>query len=70
MMQKSRWFCAVTFCINNQCNMPLHITDGLGGSSQLIKIINRLGICSSTDTLASHIQYVTNMKEAHGAENE
>lgn len=60
--------CALMFCINSQCCMPLHtlitdVVDGLGGSTQLTRILNRLGICSSADTLARHIQHVTSVKE-------
>ena len=48
--------------------MPLHtlitdVVDGLGGSTQLTRLLNRLGICSSADTLARHIQHVTSVKE-------
>ena len=67
--------CVLMFCANNQCHMPLHslitdIEDGLGGSTYLIKILNRLGICSSVDTLERRIQYITSLREEEGAEHE
>ena len=34
-------------------NLITDMVDGLGGSTLLIKILNRLGACSSVDTLAS-----------------
>ena len=44
------------FSTDDQCCMPLHtlITDMVesqGGSALLIRILNRLGICSSSDVL-------------------
>ena len=67
--------CMLMFCANNRCHMPLHsfitdIVDGLGGSTYLIKILNRLGICSSVDTLERRIQYITSLREEEGAEHE
>ena len=63
------------FCVNSHCHMPLHslltdIIDGLGGSTELIKIFNRLGICASADTLARRIQYISSLRERVGAESE
>ena len=48
-------------CINDKYTNPLHtyITDlieGQGGSALLIKLMNQLGACSSSDTLARYIQ--------------
>ena len=68
-------FCALMFCTNDRCSMPLHnlitdMVDGLGGSSLLIKLLNRLGICSSADTLARSIQYRVTERESTGIQNE
>ena len=51
--------CVLLFCTDERCHLPLHalITDALesnGGSTMLIKMLNRLGACSSADTLARH----------------
>ena len=59
-VQRLTILCAIMYCINEDYTLPLHtlITDvieGQGGSALLIKILNRLGLCSS-DTLARHIQ--------------
>ena len=50
------------FCIDDRCSFPLHtlvtdLVDSQGGSALLIKILNKLGICASSDTLYRHIQY-------------
>ena len=55
-------FCAMMFCINEDYTIPLHtlltdIIDGQGGSAILIKVLNRLGVCASTDTLSHYIQH-------------
>ena len=52
---------AILFCTDERCTFPLHtlitdIVDSQGGSSLLIKILNRFGICSSYDTLSRFIQ--------------
>ena len=54
---------------------PLHtlITDAIesgGGSTQLIRILNRMGICSSADTLARSIQYRVKEQEIRGPEED
>ena len=54
--------CALMFCTNDRCSTLLHnlitdMVDGLGGSAFLVKMLNRLGVCSSADTLARAIQY-------------
>ena len=59
------------FCTNDRCYTPIHnlltdIVDGLGGSTLLIKILNRLGICSSADTLARAIQFRVTEREEKG----
>ena len=56
--------CMMLFTINSQCSFPLHtlITDAIetcGGSSRLIKLLNHLGLCASTDTHSRYVQYRT-----------
>ena len=53
--------CSLMFCANNQCSMPLHIlvadlVESQGGTAFLIKALNKLGVCSSEDTLHRFIQ--------------
>jgi len=55
-------FCAMMFCMNEDYSMPLHtliadVIDSQGGSAMLIKILNRLGVCASADTLSRYIQH-------------
>ena len=52
------------FSIDSKCTAPIHtqitdIVDCYGGSSDLIRTLNRLGVCSSYDTLLRHIQECT-----------
>ena len=54
--------CMILFCTDDRCSMPMHtlITDlveSQGGSSVLVRVLNRLGVCSSADTLARFIQH-------------
>jgi hypothetical protein len=54
--------CMLMFSINKQCSFPMHtlIADAVetcGGSSRLVKLLNRLGVCASIDTLDRYIQY-------------
>ena len=49
--------CAILFSTDDRCSLPMHtlITDVVeshGGSAHLIKILNRLGLCASKDTLS------------------
>lgn len=51
----------IIFCVNSQCSLPFHIlnadiVDCYSGSSELLRIFNRLGVCASSDTLSRHIQ--------------
>ena len=51
----------IMFSIDKTCSMPFHLLnadllDYLGGSAELIRIFNRLGLCVSLDTLSRHIQ--------------
>lgn len=58
------------FCIIEDYTIPLHtlitdVIDGQGGSAMLIKILNRLGVCASADTLSRYIQHkCTNRTDA------
>ena len=52
------------FTIDSRCTAPFHTTitdliDCCGGSSELIRALNRLGVCSSYDALLRHIQQCT-----------
>ena len=63
------------FCADDRCSIPFHtmIIDTIeccGGSSQLIRILNRLGVCSSADTLARSIQCRVEERERNGPEEE
>ena len=49
--------CVQMFCTDDRCSIPLHmlVTDTIdrcGGSTELIRILKRLGVCASADTLA------------------
>ena len=44
-------------------NLITDIIVSYGGSTVLIHTLNRLGVCSSADTLARSIQYRVNMRE-------
>ena len=58
--------CIILFCTDGKCSMPLHTlladsTESQGGSTLLLRLLNRLGVCASADTLARFIQFkVTN----------
>lgn len=63
------------FCSDDRCSIPLHtlIADTIescGGSSYLIKTLNRLGVCSSADTLARFMQCKVQEREKRGPEHE
>ena len=50
------------YCADDRCSLPLHtlitdIVDSQGGSALWIKILNRLGVCTSLDTLSHFVQY-------------
>ena len=56
-----RFYCLCTLmsCTDDCCYLPLHnlitdVVDSLGGSTQLLKILNRLGVYSSSDSLARY----------------
>ena len=52
----------ILFNAGDRCSLPLHtlltdMIDSQGGTALLVKILNRLGICASADTLSRFIQY-------------
>ena len=55
--------CIIMFCANKECSFPLHtlLTDAIesyGGSTELVKIFNRLGVVASKDTHDRYVEYV------------
>ena len=67
--------CVLMFCTDDRCYLPLHnlvtdIVESLGGSTLLVKVLNRLGICCSADTLARSIQHRVKERETKGPEQE
>lgn len=55
--------------MNNQCSFPLHtlIADAIetcGGSTRLMKLLNRFGVCVSPETHARYLQYMVQKREA------
>ena len=75
--QVRQLFClsALMLCTDDRCSVPFHtlITDAIesgGGSTQLIRMLNRMGICSSADTLARSIQFRVKEREIRGPEEE
>lgn len=61
--------CCVLFCTDSHCSLPLHtlvtdLVENQGGSTSLVRILNRLGVCASADTLARFIQYKVNTRES------
>ena len=62
--------CIMMYITDDRCSMPMHtlMTDYIesqGGSSILVKTLNRLGICSSSDTLSRFIQQKRTSAEYH-----
>ena len=60
----------IMFSIDDECSVLMHtlmtdLIESQGGSSVLIKILNRLGVCSSADTLARFIQHKRTISEQH-----
>ena len=54
----------ILFITNSECNFPFHailsdVIESCGGSTELITILNRFGICSSADTLNGIIHPVS-----------
>ena len=59
------------YCIDNQCSTPFHIViadliECFGGSAELVKFLNRFGVCVSYDTLLRHIQEKVEEEEQKG----
>ena len=66
--------CAVFFCTDERCSLPLHtlladIVESQGGSHLLIRILNRFGICASSDSLARFVQHKVNSMSKPKFEN-
>ena len=64
-VQKVRQFfllCAILFCTHDRCSIPMHtlmtdLVESQWGSSVLVRVLNRLGVGSSADTLALFVQF-------------
>ena len=56
--------CLILFCTDDRCSYPMHILlsdiiDGQGGSVLLTKVMNRVGVCSSSDSLSRFIDHTS-----------
>ena len=54
--------CAILFCTGDRCSMPMHtlitdVVESQGGSTLLVRMLNRIGVCASADTLSRFIQH-------------
>ena len=63
-VRKAYLITQIMFSIDSRCTAPFHtqitdIIDCCGGSSELVRTLNRLRVCSSYDTLLRHIQECT-----------
>ena len=63
--------CTLLFTMNSQCSFPLHtlIADAIetcGGSTRLMRFLNRLGVCVSPETHARYLQYRVKKRMAEG----
>ena len=61
----------IMYCIDSRSSMPFQliladIVDCYGGSTELLKILNRLGVCTSLDTLLRHIQTTVQQSDMKG----
>ena len=61
----------IMYCIDNHCSTPFHIViadllECFGGSAELVKFLNRFGVCVSYDTLLRHIQEKVEEEEQKG----
>lgn len=61
-MRQFYCMCTLLYCTNNQCCMP--VVKANGGSSELIKILNRLGAITSEDTHSRHVTCVSLERES------
>ena len=57
----------ILFCTDDRCSYPMHILtsdvidrQGARGSVLLIRLLNRMGVCSSSDILAKFINNISN----------
>ena len=60
--------CSMMFCVDDRCSMPMHsliadLVESQGGSAFLIQALNKLGVCSSQDTLKRFIQSKVDTKK-------
>ena len=63
--------CMLLFTVNRECSFPLHtlITDTVetcGGSTRLLQLLNRLGVCASIETHKRYVQYRVEMRSTEG----
>ena len=63
--------CQMFFTTNWQCSFPLHTLisdtiDTFGGSVQLKTLLNRVGVCVSSETHARYVQYRVEMRQREG----
>ena len=63
--------CTMLFCTDDRCSMPMHtlvtdIIESQGGSTLLVQMLNRLGVCASADTLSRFIQHKVTTCDAYG----
>ena len=61
----------IVYCIDSRSSMPFQliladIVDCYGGSTELLKILNRLGVCTSLDMLLRHIQTTVQQSNMKG----
>ena len=62
--------CVLLFCTNNQCSMPVHILltdiDSHGGTTELKRILNRVGGVASNDTHARYMEAIVENRRSSG----
>ena len=61
----------IFFITNNECNFPFHVVlsdavEFCGGSTELIKLLNRFGVVASTETLKRTIHYISQQRREAG----
>ena len=59
------FLCVILFCTDDRCSYPMHtltsdVIDRQGGSALLIRLLNRMKVCSSSDILARFINNISN----------
>ena len=74
-MKQLYCLCTLFFCTNSQCNMPLQylLADAIlcmGGSTELVKMLNRIGAVASLDTHDRMATLVVNQRINKGIHNE